>query len=231
MRSRNTFDPAIALCKHTESSLLASALHSISRPKAEGHVAHQSGQRRLLYPCANLVACLQEHDAEAIPALQLGAAALSLHAPAFNTPNVAEMAWQTFEGSDLAQCHPGGCSTLTAAISADQLQAAQAMSVSFGQAELALEARAVQRSATAHAPKGHCIIAKQFSLADERDAISAALQQAETNRAEEDMQEDNVLYTARVRQGGNVVVKAWAVGEISQLQSYISDVPVQGVHP
>lgn len=142
------------------------------------------------------------------------------------------MAWQTINAPELAQSQPGSTTMLTAAVLADQLQAARAMAASFDQAELALEARAVLVSGTPTAPKGHCVVAKQFSLTSERAAIDKAVQQAtsgEEVHSAPGSQDDNVLYTARVRQGGNIVVKAWAAGEISQLQSYVSDIPSQGV--
>ena len=162
-------------------------------------------------------ASLQEHESELVPALRLEPGALSLKARTVHKPRVAEMAWQPF---DCAACRRrGDTASLEALVSGAQMEAARRLAADWGVGEATVEVRAVLAETRPHAPAGHCLLTKQFDVTDVFASVAAAVDSALDATAgarEAEATGGNVLLTARVRQSGSIVVKAWAQEDVSQ---------------
>ena len=143
------------------------------------------------------------------------------------TPRVAEMSWQPFDAGSVAACRQhGDAAVLRADVPRSQLDAAKLLAADVSVAEAAVEVRAVLSTAAPYAPAGHCLRTEQLD-------VTAVLRQALRGPASAPATEEEntlgerlssapsagggrTLLVARVRQNGNVVIKAWATRHVSQ---------------
>ena len=163
---------------------------------------------------------VQEVAQDGAPALlvQFGAFALQIQP----SSGAAESAWQSVSedaAATFAALSARSHAHVPITVPPTQLQAAQQLAAAWANVELALEVRASVKDTTPWAPAGHIIASEQFDMSDTlRGAADTAAYTAADNIKQDNtgaQAEPQVLLAARVRQNGNIVVKAWDVNVVS----------------